>query len=103
MAIVQGDRSSTVFIPQLPKTYGRLGSNFTDAIAQNYHIFTPAHGNDWCMLWGPQVWLKQKPYADYAYQYSFKEGEPGKLTLEFISLPLTMRMPMVPNYLAQLY
>ena len=24
------------------------------------------------MLWGPQVWLKQKPYADYAYQYSFK-------------------------------
>ena len=39
------------------------------------------------MLWGPQVWLKQKPYADYAYQYSFKEGEPGKLTLEFYITP----------------
>lgn len=63
----------------------------------------PAHGNDWCMLWGPQVWLKQKPYADYAYQYSFKEGEAGKLVLEFYITPLTMRMPTVPNYLALLY
>ena len=36
---------------------------------------------------GPQVWLKQKPYADYAYQYSFKEGEAGKLVLEFYITP----------------
>lgn len=39
------------------------------------------------MLWGPQVWLKEKPYADYAYQYNFKEGESGKLRLEFYITP----------------
>jgi hypothetical protein len=39
------------------------------------------------MYWGPQVWLKEKPYADYAYQYSFKEGEAGRLILEFYITP----------------
>jgi hypothetical protein len=30
--------------------------------AQNYHIFTPAVGKDWCMAWGPQApWIKKMP------------------------------------------
>ena len=61
--------------------------NFHGCHAQNYHIFTPPRKEDWCMLWGPQVWLKEKPYADYAYKYHFKEGKPGKLTLEFYLTP----------------
>ena len=89
--VVDGDCSGGPFIdrfhPTAPKDVWQAWFKFHGCHAQNYHIFTPAHGNDWCMLWGPQVWLKQKPYADYAYQYSFKEGEPGKLTLEFYITP----------------
>jgi PKD domain len=55
--------------------------------AQNYHIFTPAPNRDWAMVWGCQPWIKELPYANAAYDYNFKQGEPGKLTLEFWITP----------------
>jgi hypothetical protein len=55
--------------------------------AQNYHIFTPAEGKDWTMMWGPQQWLKELPYSNHAYNYNFRPGQPGKLTLEFYITP----------------
>lgn len=55
--------------------------------AQNYHIFTPAREKDWTMLWGPAQWLKELPYANFAYNYDFEPGESGKLTLEFWITP----------------
>ena len=55
--------------------------------AQNYHIFTPAEGKDWCMVWGPAQWLKELPYANAAYSYNFKPGQPGHLVLEFWITP----------------
>jgi hypothetical protein len=55
--------------------------------AQNYHIFTPADGKDWTLLWGPQAWLKKLPYSNIAYSYDFKPGQPGKLTAEFWITP----------------
>lgn len=89
--VVDGDCSGGPFIdrfhPTAPKDVWQAWFNFHGCHAQNYHIFTPAHEESWCMLWGPQVWLKQKPYADYAYNYSFKEGESGKLVLEFYITP----------------
>lgn len=89
--VVDGDCSGGPFIdrfhPTAPKDVWQAWFKFHGCHAQNYHIFTPAHQEDWCMYWGPQVWLKQKPYADYAYQYNFKEGEKGKLTLEFYITP----------------
>lgn len=89
--VVDGDGSGGPFIdrfhPTAAKDVWQAWFNFHGCHAQNYHIFTPAHQTDWCMLWGPQVWLKQKPYADYAYNYSFKEGEAGKLILEFYITP----------------
>ncbi len=89
--VVDGDCSGGPFIdrfhPTAPKDIWQAWFNFHGCHAQNYHIFTPPHGNDWCMLWGPQVWLKQKPYADYAYRYNFQEGEAGKLVLEFYITP----------------
>lgn len=89
--VIDGDCSGGPFIdrfyPDKKADVWQKWFNFHGCQAQNYHIFTPAHKEDWCMLWGPQVWLKQKPYADYAYQYSFKEGEAGKLTLEFYLTP----------------
>lgn len=52
--------------------------------AQNYHIFTPAEGKDWCMAWGPQAsWIKDLPYSNIAYNHNVKHGESGKVTAEF--------------------
>ncbi|MCD7900822.1 MAG: hypothetical protein LUH22_13410 [Bacteroides sp.] len=89
--VVDGDCSGGPFIDRFhpdPKAdVWERWFNFHGCHAQNYHIFTPPHKEDWCMLWGPQVWLKEKPYADYAYNYSFKEGESGKLILEFYISP----------------
>lgn len=89
--VVDGDRSGGPFIdkfhPDPNADVWQRWFNFHGCHAQNYHIFTPAHGKDWCMLWGPQVWLKEKPYADYAYRYDFEEGEAGKLMLEFYITP----------------
>jgi hypothetical protein len=55
--------------------------------AQNYHIFTPAVGKDWALVWGSQRWIKQLPYANIAYSYDFKPGQPGKLIAEFWITP----------------
>lgn len=89
--VVDGDCSGGPFIdrfhPTAPKDIWQAWFKFHGCHAQNYHIFTPPHGEDWCMYWGPQVWLKEPPYADYAYHYSFEEGERGKLTLEFYITP----------------
>jgi hypothetical protein len=61
--------------------------------AQNYHIFTPAEGKDWAMVWGCQPWIKDLPYANAAYQYNFKHGEKGKLVLEFFVTPFDYAPP----------
>jgi hypothetical protein len=61
--------------------------SFQSVHAQNYHIFTPAEGKDWTMMWGPQQWLKELPYSNHAYSYHFKPGEPGNLVLEFFITP----------------
>jgi len=55
--------------------------------AQNYHIMTPAKGKDWAMAWGCNAYVKELPYANAAYGYSFKPGEAGKLVLEFWITP----------------
>ena len=89
--VVDGDCSGGPFIdrfhPTAPKDVWQAWFKFHGCHAQNYHIFTPPHGREWCMLWGPQVWLKHAPYADYACHYDFEEGEEGKLVLEFYITP----------------
>jgi hypothetical protein len=55
--------------------------------AQNYHIFTPAEGKDWTLLWGSQPWIKEMPYANSVCRYNFRPGESGKLILEFWITP----------------
>jgi hypothetical protein len=61
--------------------------------AQNYHIFTPAEGKDWAMVWGAQPWIKELPYANAAYRYNFRPGESGKLVLEFFVTPFDYAPP----------
>lgn len=89
--IVDADQSGGPFIDRFHpnKTLSEMDAYFSfhGVHAQNYHIFTPAEGKDWTMVWGSQPWIKELPYANKAYQYNFKPGEAGKLTLEFWITP----------------
>jgi hypothetical protein len=73
--------------PNKDLDWGEAFFSFHGVHAQNYHIFTPAEGKDWTMLWGPQQWVKALPYANSACSYPFKPGESGRLVLEFWITP----------------
>jgi len=89
--VVDADQSGGPFIDRF---HPNKDLNIMDAYfsyhgvhAQNYHIFTPAEGKDWTLLWGSQPWIKELPYANAVCEYNFKPGESGKLTLEFWITP----------------
>ncbi|MDX1984744.1 MAG: PKD domain-containing protein [Bryobacteraceae bacterium] len=89
--VVDGDLSGGPFIKQMHPN-AALDKNeahfrFHGVHAQNYHIFTPAEGKDWTMVWGCQPWIKSLPYANAAYRYNFKHGQSGRLVLEFFITP----------------
>ena len=90
--VIDGDMSGGPLIRQMhpnEKLRGSLDTHFLfhGVHAQNYHVFTPAEGKDWAMVWGCQPWIKDLPYANSASKYNFKHGESGKLTLEFFVTP----------------
>jgi len=90
--VVDGDKSGGPLIEQFHPERDSLDKwdlffSFHGVHAQNYHIYTPAEGQDWCMFWGSQQWLKKLPYANSAFSYDFKPGEAGKLILEFWITP----------------
>lgn len=95
--VVDGDRSGGVFIdkfyPFKDVSKEQAWDLFHGRQAQNYHIYTPSKKGDWCMYWGPQQWLKQKPHSNYAYNYNCKEGESGRLILEFYITPFDYASP----------
>lgn len=89
--VVDGDLSGG---PLIGPMHPHAGIDKSDAFfsfhgvhAQNYHIFTPAPDRDWAFVWGCQPWIKDLPWANAAYDYNFKHGESGKLTLEFWVTP----------------
>lgn len=90
--VVDGDISGGPFIERFLPARDIEGTwetyfNLQSVHAQNYHIFTPAEGKDWCMAWGPAQWTKELPYANHACRYNFKPGMPGHLVLEFWITP----------------
>ena len=90
--VVDGDQSGGPLIEQFhpdPKLRDSWDAyfNYHGVHAQNYHIYTPAEGQDWCLAWGSQPWIKELPYANAAYSYNFRPGESGKLVLEFWITP----------------
>ena len=90
--VVDGDLSGGPLIRQMhpiEKFRDELQTHFSfhGVHAQNYHVFTPAEGKDWTMVWGCQPWIKDLPYANAASRYDFKPGESGKLVLEFYVTP----------------
>lgn len=84
--IVDGDRSGGPFIDRFhwDKNMSPMEAylSFHGVHAQNYHMFTPAGGKDWALVWGSQPWIKELPWANAAYGYDFRPGESGKLILE---------------------
>jgi hypothetical protein len=100
--VVDADRSEGPFISQFHpnKRLDPMDTYFSyqGVHAQNYHIFTPAWGKDWTMVWGPQSWLKELPYANSAYDYDLKPRGPGKLTLEFWITPFDYAHASGPEF-----
>ena len=96
--VVDGDLSGGPFIRQMHPNKAlrkKLDTHFLfhGVHAQNYHIFTPAEGKDWTMVWGCQPWIKDLPYANAACKYNFRHGESGKLVLEFFVTPFDHAPP----------
>jgi hypothetical protein len=90
--VVNGDLSGGPLIERFHPAKDILGTwetyfTLQGTQAQNYHIFTPAEGKDWCMVFGPAQWLKQLPYATAACSYHFRPGQSGHLVLEFWITP----------------
>ena len=90
--VVDGDHSGGSFIDEKNwdfKNRTKEQPFFTGkgTKAQNYHIFTPALNKDWAMAWGNFPWIKEFPYANAAYHYNFKQGESGRLQMEFYITP----------------
>lgn len=90
--VVDGDLSGGPLIRQMhphPPLRDQLATHaaFHGVHAQNYHIFTPADGKDWAMVWGGQPWIKDLPYANAACRCAAQPGESGKLVLEFFITP----------------
>jgi len=96
--VIDGDLSGGPLIRQMhpnEKLRGKLDTHFLfhGVHAQNYHIFTPAEGKDWAMVWGCQPWIKDLPYANAASKYDFKHGQSGKFVLEFFVTPFDYAPP----------
>jgi len=89
--VVDGDLSGGPFVTHLHPNSKIAGGDaflrFQGVHAQNYHVFTPAPDRDWAFVWGCQPWIKELPWANAAYNYTFKHGEAGKLILEFWITP----------------
>ena len=90
--VVDGNLSGGPFIKQHNGNIKRLAKEELHfkghgAHAQNYHIFMPVQNKDWAMIWGSTPWIKDFPYANVAYDYNFRQGENGKLKMEFWITP----------------
>jgi hypothetical protein len=90
--VVDGDLSGGPLVQQFLPANDVIGKwetylTLQGAHAQNYHIFTPSEGKDWCMVWGPEQWVKELPYANAAQKYNFRPGQPGHYVLEFWITP----------------
>ena len=86
--VIDGDLSGGPLIKQMNPNNdivpeADLHFTYHGVHAQNHHIFTPPGKKDWNMVWGCPQWIKELPYANYAYTTDFTEhGQSGHLILE---------------------
>jgi len=78
--VVDGDNSGGDFIDGLDP---RRMSTHT----QNYHIYTHERDGEHVWVWGPQHWLGEAPYAQWASSYPDVHGSAGLSILEFYVTP----------------
>lgn len=100
--VVNADLSGGPLVNQFIPARAQLGEwptylTLQGLHAQNYHIFTPAEGKDWCMAFDAAQWIKELPYANAAYDYHFRPGQSGHLTLEFWITPFDYAGPEGPG------
>ncbi|NWJ52904.1 MAG: PKD domain-containing protein [Bacteroidetes bacterium] len=100
--VVDGDFSGGPFIDRFHPNKSKIDPmeaylTFHGVQAQNYHIFTPFEGQDWCLAWGCQPWIKELPWANAAQSYNFRPGQSGKYTLEFWITPFDYAGPEGPS------
>jgi len=101
--VVDADNSGGSFIDELNWDFGKRTKdrpffNGHGTHAQNYHIFMPALNKDWAMPWGNHPWVKEFPFANSAYHYNFKQGESGRLQVEFYITPFDYTSFDGPEY-----
>lgn len=90
--VVDGDASGGPFIYRDNSNTNKISANELyfrshGTHAQNYHVFTPCKDKDWAMVWGNTPWIKEFPYAHAASNFSFRQGESGRLQMEFYITP----------------
>jgi len=90
--VVDGNHSGGSFINEENwdlnnRSKDQLFFSGTGTSAQNYHVFTPALNKDWALAWGNFPWIKEFPFANSASKYNFKQGESGRLQMEFYITP----------------
>ncbi len=86
--VVDADLSGGPFTTHLhPETdwmdKTKLYKSFHGVHAQNYHLNVPPGGKHWAFVWGGNDWISYFPYANWAYNYDFKQGESGRMVFEF--------------------
>ncbi len=93
--VVDGDLSGGALIPSMRPdidTSGMKAGEWSGYLyhgvhAQNYHVFTPSVGKEWTMVWGCNHWIQELPWSNCVYNYDFKHGEDGRLTMEIMITP----------------
>lgn len=78
--VVDADNSGGDFIDSLDP---RHMSTHT----QNYHIYTHEREGEHVWVWGPQHWLGEPPFAQWASAYGDVHGTAGLSVLEFYVTP----------------
>lgn len=71
------------------------GGDFIDGLdprhmsthTQNYHIYAHERDGEHVWVWGPQHWLGEAPYSQWASHYDQPHGTAGLSTLEFYVTP----------------
>lgn len=73
--VVDADQSGGPFIdrfhPNKDLSLMDVYFSYHGVHAQNYHIFTPAEGKDWSLVWGSQPWIKELPVRELCLSIQF--------------------------------
>lgn len=88
--VVDADNSGGDFI-------GNLDPRYMSTHTQNYHIYFHERDGEHVWVWGPQRWLGEAPYSEWASRHRGLHGHAGLSTLEFYVTPFNYAHPDRPQ------